>query len=120
MPVSGRPTNSPLVVFSNAEFVGRPETGMRYFNPARDARTPILDHYTGFGEVLGIHELDRVFGLLNHGIRVKRGRLLTLDDAENSDLVYVGSPSENMVLREIPTTREFVFRLAEAGPRQGD
>ena len=110
----------PLVVFSNAEFVGRPETGMRYFNPASDSRGAILDHYTGFGEVLAIHELDHVFELLNHGIRVKRGRLLTLDDAESSDLIYVGSPSENLVLREIPTTQEFVFRLAEDGPRKGD
>src|SRR5271155_2330297 len=42
----------PWVVFSNAAFVGRPETGMRYRDPARDAGTPILDHYTGVGEVL--------------------------------------------------------------------
>ena len=66
----------PLVVFSNAEFVGRPETGMKYYNSATDSKEPILDHYTGVGEVLGIHELDRVFSILNHGLRVKRGRLL--------------------------------------------
>ena len=28
-------TDEPWVVFSNAEFVGRPETGMRYFNASR-------------------------------------------------------------------------------------
>lgn len=83
----------PWVVFSNAEFVGRPETGMRYFDPARDARTGILDHYTGVGEVLAVHELDRVFTLLHHGIRVKRGRLLSLDDAKNNDLIFIGSPA---------------------------
>src|SRR5205085_1634133 len=68
----------PLVVFSNAEFVGRPETGMRYFDQAHDSRDAILDHYTGVGEVLAMHELDRVFATLNHAIRVKRGRLLSL------------------------------------------
>ncbi|MGC2399585.1 MAG: hypothetical protein WA510_07375, partial [Acidobacteriaceae bacterium] len=40
----------PWVIFSNGNFVGRPETGMRYFNPSSDARSFILDHYTGVGE----------------------------------------------------------------------
>jgi hypothetical protein len=51
----------PLVVFSNGSFVGRREAVMRYFNPESDARSFILDHYTGAGEVLAIHQLDRVF-----------------------------------------------------------
>jgi len=110
----------PWVIFSNAEFAGRPETGMHYFNPSADRGLPILDHYTGVGEVLGIHELDRVFASLHHGLRVKRGRLLSLDDAKNNDLIFVGSPSENLSLREIPTTRDFVFRSVEKGPRKGD
>jgi len=110
----------PWVIFSNAEFAGRPETGMHYYNPTTDRGQPILDHYTGVGEVLGIHELDRVFGSLHHGLRVKRGRLLSLDDAKNNDLIFVGSPSENLSLREIPTTQDFVFRSVEKGPRKGD
>jgi len=110
----------PWVVFSNAEFVGRPETGMHYYNPASDRGKPILDHYTGVGEVLAIHELDRVFGSLNHGLRVKRGRLLSLDDAKNNNLIFIGSPSENLSLREIPTTQDFVFQRMTSGPRMGD
>jgi hypothetical protein len=110
----------PWVVFSNAAFVGRPETGMRYFDPKRDETSMILDHYTGVGEVLAMHELDRTFDLLRHGIRVKRGRLLSLDDAKNNDLIFVGSPSENLSLREIPTTRDFLFRYGTSGPRKGD
>ena len=110
----------PWVVFSNAEFSGRPETGMHYFNASVDDPNQIMDHYTGFGEVLGIHELDRVFSSLHHALRVKRGRLLSLDDAKNNDLIFVGSPSENLSLREIPTTQDFVFRRVEDGPRKGD
>ena len=110
----------PLVVFSNGSFVGRPETGMRYFNPASDARSFILDHYTGVGEVLAIHQLDRVFYILNRPIRVKRGALFTLDDAKNNDLIFVGSPSENLTLLDIPGTREFIFRRLDSGPRTGD
>ena len=110
----------PWVIFSNGSFVGRPETGMRYFNPASDARSFILDHYTGVGEVLAIHQLDHVFDLLNRPIRVKRGALFSLDDAKNNDLIFVGSPSENLTLLDIPGTQEFVFRRLESGTRKGD
>jgi hypothetical protein len=110
----------PWVIFSNGSFVGRPETGMRYFNPASDSRSFIMDHYTGVGEVLAIHELDHVFALLNRPIRVKRGALFSLDDAKNNDLIFVGSPSENLTLLDIPGTQEFVFRRLDSGPRKGD
>jgi hypothetical protein len=112
--------DAPWVVFSNAEFVGRPETGMHYFNPLLDKSQPILDHYTGVGEVLAIHELDRVFTGLHHELRVKRGRLLSMDDAKNADLIFVGSPSENLSLLDMPTTQSFVFKRMDAGPRKGD
>jgi len=110
----------PWVVFSNAAFVGRPETGMRYFNSARDQRTAVWDHYTGVGEVLAVHNLDQVFAALHRNIRVKRGSLFSLDDAKNNDLIFVGSPSENLTLLEIPGTHEFIFQRAESGPRKGD
>lgn len=110
----------PWVIFSNGAFVGRPETGMRYFDPARDARDQILDHYTGVGEVLAVHALDRTFGLLQRQILVKRGSLLSLDDVKNNDMIFVGSPAENLTLRDIPSSREFVFRRLDSGPRKGD
>jgi hypothetical protein len=100
--------------------VGRPETGMRYFNAASDARSLIMDHYTGVGEVLAIHQLDHVFNMLNRPLRVKRGALFSLDDAKNNDLIFVGSPSENLTLLDIPGTREFVFGRLKSGPRKGD
>jgi hypothetical protein len=110
----------PWVIFSNANFVGRPQTNMRYFNPSTDSREAVLDHYTGVGEVLAIHELDRVFGLLNRQLRVKRGALFSLDDVRNNDLIFIGSPAENLTLLEIPGTQEFVFQKVHSGPRTGD
>src|SRR6202035_4659575 len=110
----------PWVIFSNANFVGRPQTNMRYFNPSTDSREAILDHYTGVGEVLAIHELDRVFGVLNRQLRVKRGALFSLDDVRNNDLIFIGSPAENLTLLEIPGTQEFVFQKVNSGPRKGD
>jgi hypothetical protein len=110
----------PWLIFSNGSFVGRPETGMRYFNASADTRALILDHYTGVGEVLAVHQLDRVFVLLNRQLQVKRGSLFSLDDAKNHDLIFVGSPAENLTLLDIPGTREFVFQRIASGPRKGD
>ncbi|HTS34585.1 MAG TPA: hypothetical protein VMH04_02875 [Candidatus Solibacter sp.] len=111
----------PWVIFSNGSFVGRPETGMRYFNPALDTKESfILDHYTGVGEVLAIHQLDRIFALFNHPVGVKRGALFSLDDAKYNDLIFVGSPSENLTLLDIPGTQDFVFQRLTSGPRKGD
>jgi hypothetical protein len=109
----------PWVIFSNAPFVGRPDTGMRYFNAKRDANAPTLDHYTGVGEVLAVHALDDVFDQLKHRLRVKRGSLFSLDDAKNDDLIFIGSPSENLTLLEIPNTKEFVFRRVDCCGRRG-
>ena len=112
--------SEPWVVFSNAAFVGRPETGMRYRNPAEDSHALILDHYTGVGEVLAVHELDRVFHLFGQEVRVKRGSLFSLDDAKNNDLIFVGSPAENLSLRDIPMIQQFAFQRLTSGPRKGD
>lgn len=109
----------PWVIFSNADFVGRPDSGMRYYNSTRDRQVHTLDHYTGVGEVLAVHALDSVFGKLQQQIRVKRGSLFSLDDAKNNDLILIGSPSENLTLLVIPSTRDFVFKKITSGPRTG-
>src|SRR2546426_6578515 len=109
----------PWVIFSNAAFVGRPYIGMRYYNRAKDSGAAILDHYTGVGEVLAVHALDSVFGRLHQQIRVKRGSLFSLDDAKNNDLIFIGSPSENLTLLELPNTQEFTFKQITSGPRTG-
>ena len=109
----------PWVIFSNAAFVGRPYIGMRYYNRAKDSGAVITDHYTGVGEVLAVHALDSVFGKLHQQIRVKRGSLFSLDDAKNNDLIFIGSPSENLTLLELPATQEFAFKQITSGPRTG-
>src|SRR5260370_24664401 len=80
----------------------------------------VWDHSNGVGEVLAVHSLDDLFGVLHRGLRVKRGSLFELDDVQNNDLIFLGSPSENLTLMDIPSTKEFLFRRLEAGPRKGD
>ena len=117
--VSGQ--EEPWVIFSNAKFVGRPEVSLRYYDPGKDNKnSPIFDHYTGVGEVLAVHELDHLFGSLHRQIRLKRGSLFSLDDAKNNNLIFVGSPLENLTLLEIPGTQEFVFHRVALGSRKGD
>lgn len=113
-------TEEPWVIFSNAAFVGRPETGMRYYDSRQDSKNAVYDHYTGVGEVLAVHALDEAFATLGRRIRVKRGSLFSLDDASNTNLIFVGSPSENLSLLDIPGTQEFVFQRVASGARQGD
>ena len=109
----------PWVIFSNAEFVGRPETGMRYFDAASDSKETVTDHYTGVGEVLGIHSLDLVFALLHQNLRVKRGKLFSLDDAQKNDLIIVGSTSENLTLREFRIQSSLCFEKWPTEPGRG-
>jgi hypothetical protein len=106
----------PIVVFANANFVGDAETGMRYYEPTRDQHAGITQHYTGVGEVMGVLELDRLLEGYGHEFRLKRGSLFTLDDARSNNLIFVGSPTENLTLGQIPGTQEFVFRHLATGP----
>jgi hypothetical protein len=92
---------------------------MRYRQPS-DSSGLILDHYTGVGEVIAVHELDRVFHLLNRELRVKRGSLFSLDDAKKNNLIFVGSPAENLTLRDLPVNHEFIFRRVASGAHKGE
>ena len=105
--------NPPLVVFSNGPFVGNPVLGMRYFDPSKDAGKDVLDHYTGVGEVLAIHELDSIFFAMGRDIVIQRGRLLNWDETKHRGVIFVGSPSENLNLKEVPYEREFEFRTMD-------
>ena len=69
--------------------------------------------------MLAVHALDRTFGLLHRQIRVKRGSLLSLDDVKNNDMIFVGSPAENLTLREIPSSQDFVFRNTRVRTAEG-
>jgi len=109
--------DAPFIVFSNAEFVGDPAIAMHYYNPSQDAPGPTMEHYTGVGELMGAVRLDRLSEQFGRQFRLKRGGLFTLDDALNSNLIFLGSPTENAPLAKIPNAHEFVFGQIHSGEK---
>ncbi len=119
-----------LLVFSNTVFHGTLQEGMRLFNSlnvVEGENAPVLtqgasyqnqptgqqaaiDHYTGIGEVMGVHYLGDFFTRLHQPCRVKRSLVLNWDDAKAENIVVLGSPAENFFLLELPQQQDFVFR----------
>jgi hypothetical protein len=114
-----------LVTFSNTLFDGTAETGMKLLKPldspgttftsssaTRPAQSSaVTDHYTGIGEVMGVYWLADLFSKARQPFRVKRSLLMTWDDLRTENIVVLGSPAENILLRDLPQKQEFVFRL---------
>jgi hypothetical protein len=101
----------PLIIFSNAQFVGRPETGLRYARPGEVAAGN-LDGYTGIGEVIAINSLNGLFASLHRDFVLKRAQLLNWDETKNRDLIFVGSPTENPALKELAIEDDFAFQVS--------
>lgn len=104
-----RDADNPFVIYSNASFVGSPKYGMHYYDPARDTKGDVVQHYTGIGEVVGAVRITQVFDRFGRNLRLKRSGLFTLDDAMNSNLVFLGSATENPQLSKVTSTSEFIM-----------
>lgn len=74
------------------------------------------DVYTGTGEVMAVFYLTRMFGDLHSGFGVKRSRLVTIDDLNKHDLIFLGSTKENALLAGLPLPQDFVFEWPAQNP----
>ncbi|MBS1788581.1 MAG: hypothetical protein JST85_12710 [Acidobacteria bacterium] len=108
-----------LVVFSNTILHGTYEQGMKLYKasdaefaeePEQFHSLPIVDHYTGIGEAMGVYFLSDFFGRIHHPFRVKRSLSLSWDDVKIENIIVLGSPAENLFLKELPQKQDFVFR----------
>lgn len=128
-----------LVVYSNTLFKGTAEEGMKLLKPldargsslgspvipqneVERAREPVIDLYTGIGEVMGSYYLGDFFAKVRHASRLKRSLLLTWDEVKTQNIVVLGSPAENLFLRELPQQQDFIFKQsirAEHGAKPG-
>lgn len=108
---------APLVIYSNASFVGDSRTGMRYAQPDENASAipgPIIDTYTGIGEVSAVHQITRLFDSHGADFILKRSRLVTWDEAKLHNLIFIGSIAENASLQVLAHAEEFTL-VAEPG-----
>jgi hypothetical protein len=119
----------PLVIYSNALFVGDAKSGMRYAaNDGSDGQSAdLIDHYTGIGELISVHELTRMFDYQHAEFVLKRSPLVTWDEARSRNLIFIGSVAENGSLKLLPATQDFTLTAtADAAgivnhhPRQGE
>jgi hypothetical protein len=102
----------PLIIYSNPLFKGTPYTGLKLVPKASMADSPdypgIPDEtYTGTGEATAIYELTRIFDNHHADFTLKRSRLVTWDEAKLRNLVFVGAPSQNGALQDLPATTDF-------------
>lgn len=121
-----------LIVYSNTLFQGTAETGMKLLksldSPGSSLGSPVLpqslvsleessqpisDHYTGIGEVMAGFSLGEFFTRVGYSARVKRSLLLTWEDLKTENIVVLGSPAENLFLRDLPQKQILVFRPAK-------
>ncbi len=135
-PLWGEMLRSPdpvLVVYSNTLFKGTAEEGMKLLKPldapgsslgspiipqseSSQNKQPVLELYTGIGEVMGSYFLGDFLAKMRHASRVKRSLLLTWDDLKTGNIVVLGSPAENLFLRDLPQKQDFIFRPNLSNP----
>jgi hypothetical protein len=104
--------DSSLVIYSNALFSGDSKDGLKYADPMT-MQQPLppnyVDDYTGIGELTSVYDLSRLFDRYHSEFVLKRSLLVTWDQAQHSNLIFIGSVAENPSLRDIPNTREFTM-----------
>lgn len=124
-------SDPPLVIYSNALFLGDSKTGMHYAPSTTPRGEPmaehLVDHYTGVGEVKSVYILTRLFDAQHREFTPKRSLLVTWDEAKDRNLIFVGAAAENSSIRVLPASPDFSMMSGEgfAGvvnnhPRRGE
>jgi hypothetical protein len=109
-------SDPPLVIYSNALFEGSAIQGLRYAPPetVRPASGDgYVDTYTGIGELASVYTLTRLFDAHHAAFLLKRSLLVTWDEAQLRNLIFIGSRAENPSLRVLQPTSDFTM---VAGP----
>ncbi|MGC2636564.1 MAG: hypothetical protein WA294_05260 [Acidobacteriaceae bacterium] len=105
-------SDPPLVIYSNALFEGSSTQGLRYA-PPETVRPPngdgYVDTYTGIGELASVYTLTRLFDAHHATFLLKRSLLVTWDEAQLRNLIFIGSRAENPSLRVLQPTSDITM-----------
>ncbi len=99
--------DKPLVIYSNASFIGDSRTGMHNVESLDSSSPSTIDTYTGIGELSAIREITKLFDSRHADFVLKRSRLVTWDEARAHNLIFIGSIAENPSLRAMPQKDDF-------------
>jgi hypothetical protein len=105
----------PLVIYSNALFQGSAAQGLRYASPDATKKPEIddyVDTYTGIGELASVYTLTRLFDAHHANFLLKRSMLVTWDEAQLRNLIFIGARVENPSLRVLQPTTDFTMVAA--------
>ena len=112
-------SQGPLTIVSNAPFTGNAVNGLRYDQQDGKGTGTAHSYYTGIGEAVSIHKLDTLFSQLNSPLRVRPGSQLSVEDLKDSNLIFIGAPVENLMVKKVVTLKHFEFQELTSGPRTG-
>lgn len=107
--------SQPLVIYSNALFVGDSNNGFHVApaetetSPSQPLRESGTLLYTGTGAVMAIHQLTQLFDAHHASFILKRSLLVTWDDARSTNLIFIGSRAQNPALTMLPSTNDFTL-----------
>jgi hypothetical protein len=103
-------SDPPLVIYSNALFEGSSTQGLRYAPPETvPGGDGYVDTYTGIGELASVYTLTRLFDAHHATFLLKRSLLVTWDEAQLRNLIFIGSRAENPSLRVLQPTSDFTM-----------
>jgi hypothetical protein len=104
-------TDPPLVIYSNALFQGNSTQGLRYAAPdtVKPDSGSYVDTYTGIGELASVYTLTRLFDAHHETFILKRSLLVTWDEAQLRNLIFIGARVENPSLRVLQPTSDFTM-----------
>ncbi|MGD0893724.1 MAG: hypothetical protein ABR923_19550 [Terracidiphilus sp.] len=112
----------PMVIYSNEPFAESPEEGLRYARtkPQNAPGGQVFDHLTGVGEVQAVFHITRLFERSGVEFMLKRSALVPWDDARQTNLIFIGSVTENSALRVLPPTEHFHLSPGAESIRNND
>ncbi|MDQ2946595.1 MAG: hypothetical protein M3Y27_11730, partial [Acidobacteriota bacterium] len=127
----------PFVAYTNGQFLGNDNGDLLRFSggpvgdrgtmvrqyPANEKQTAaqgsplyFIDDVTGVGEVLGSVSIVDTLARLGVHPSFKRSRLVTTYDLQTHNVIFLGSPSVNPILNELPPPPGFGFAFANTRP----
>jgi hypothetical protein len=108
------PREQPLIVFSTFRLGGSLDSEIHAVTGEPSSPNEI-DTYTTTGEVMGVFEVTRMLAAFGQSARAKHGRLLTWDDAKDSNLIFVGGPLAHTPLSNLSAMKDLQFAKGIAG-----